>query len=127
MVEEEAEEEEGEDEEDEDEDEIGFDLGQVEPSPRPDQNPVEAMQFDMSDQDIRVGSPDNSSNNLGSNFHHLPVGQWGTSSEHRGYDGLARATTMPRWPCKFPIGNGSFQPPFSGYRLNHLYIDYFKF
>lgn len=80
----------------EEEDEIGFDSGRMETLIRPDQNPVEAMQFDMSDQDIRVGSPDdNSSYNLHS----------------------SGAAVMLTWPCKDPIvdGGGGLQPPHSGY------------
>lgn len=105
------------DEEEEEEEEFGSDSDQVgDPTP-PNQNLVEAMHLDMSDQDIRVGSPDDSSNNLGSNFHHLAVTQQGTSSEHGGID---RDVTMRRWPCKDPIITGSFRSPNSGYKLNYL-------
>ncbi|XP_047981231.1 transcription factor BHLH42 isoform X2 [Salvia hispanica] len=108
MAEEEEEEEEM--EEEEEEEEVGSDSDQVGGPTPPNQNLVEAMHLDMSDQDIRVGSPDDSSNNLGSNFHHLTVTKRGTSSEQGGFD---RDVTMHRWPCKDPIITGSFRSPHS--------------
>ncbi|KAG6434986.1 hypothetical protein SASPL_106633 [Salvia splendens] len=90
----------------EEEEEVGSDSDQVGGLTPPNQNLAEAMHLDLSDQDIRVGSPDHSSNNLGSNFHHLAVTQRGTSSEHGGID---KDVTVHRWPCKDPIITRSFR------------------
>ncbi|KAL1547259.1 transcription factor BHLH42 isoform X1 [Salvia divinorum] len=79
-------EEEEEEEEKEEEEEVGPDSDRVDGPTPLNRNIVEAMHLDMSDQDIRIGSPDDSSNNLGSNFHLLTVTQRGTSSEHGGFD-----------------------------------------
>ncbi|KAG6438326.1 hypothetical protein SASPL_103264 [Salvia splendens] len=97
-------------EEEEEEEEFGSDSDQVGGPTPPNQNLVEAMHLGMSDQDIRVGSPDDSSNNLGSNFHHLTVTQRGTSPKHGGFD---RDVTMHRWPCKDTIITRSFRSPHS--------------
>lgn len=115
----------------EDEDEVGSDS-----DAETDQNTVSAthataepMQLDMSEDHIRVGSPDDCSNNLDSDFHLLAVSQSGNSSEHHHHGGLDRAGSMHRRPLKDPMSS-SVQPPHSGDILvsSLLYIyDYFKF
>lgn len=76
--------------------------------------PSELMQLEMSE-DIRLGSPDDASNNLDSDFHMLAVTQTGNPVDHqqRGADSY-RAESTRRWPLiQDPMGSTGLQPPSS--------------
>ncbi|XP_011079838.1 truncated basic helix-loop-helix protein A [Sesamum indicum] len=76
--------------------------------------PSELMELDMSE-DIRLGSPDDGSNNLDPDFHLHAISRPQTSSEERHSRGdlLGRREAMHRWlRQKEPIT--SLQPPQSG-------------
>lgn len=77
--------------------------------------PSELIQLEMSD-DIRVGSPNDGSNNLGSGFHLLAVSQHGNPS---GGSDSYRAESTQRWaPTQDPLGSLQVQLPPSGKTLN---------
>ncbi|KAF3436311.1 hypothetical protein FNV43_RR23403 [Rhamnella rubrinervis] len=59
--------------------------------------PSELMQLEMSE-DIRLGSPDDASNNLDSNFHLLAVSQSGNPTDNERRDDSYRAESTRRWP-----------------------------
>nr|APP94123.1 bHLH2 [Litchi chinensis] len=76
--------------------------------------PSELMQLEMSE-DIRVGSPDDASNNLDSDFHLMAVSQGGNPGDHqqRRADSF-RAESSRRWQMlQEPLSSG-LQPPPSG-------------
>ncbi len=82
--------------------------------------PSELMQLEMSE-DIRLGSPDDASNNLDSDFHMLAVTQSGnpTTNHHHHHQRRAnsyRADSARRWPMlQEPLNSGiQVQPPSSG-------------
>lgn len=58
--------------------------------------PSELMQLEMSE-DIRVGSPDDGSNNLDSDFHLLAVSHTGNPSDHERRSDSYRAESTRRW------------------------------
>ncbi|GAV82393.1 HLH domain-containing protein/bHLH-MYC_N domain-containing protein [Cephalotus follicularis] len=59
--------------------------------------PSELMQLEMSE-DIRLGSPDDASNNLDSDFHMLAVSQSGNPADHQRRADSFRAESSRRWP-----------------------------
>ncbi|KAH7577525.1 hypothetical protein JRO89_XS01G0263000 [Xanthoceras sorbifolium] len=68
--------------------------------------PSELMQLEMSE-DIRVGSPDDASNNLDSDFHLLAVSQAGNPSDHQRRADSFRAESSRRWPMlQEPLSSG---------------------
>ena len=78
--------------------------------------PSELMQLEMSE-DIRLGSPDDASNNLDSDFHMLAVGN--PIADHHHHQRRAdsyRGESAPRWPMlQEPTSSGiQIQPPSSG-------------
>nr|ALU11265.1 bHLH transcription factor 1 [Nelumbo lutea] len=134
---EEEEEEEEEEEDDEDDDEVGSD-SEAQTGPTSHRNaaqeplriceptsqgattaeaaaePSELMQLEMSE-DIRIGSPDDGSNNLESDLHMLGVGHSGmqtVQSDHQRQADSYRSESARRWP---PQSQGQFsnglQPP----------------
>ncbi|CAK9151059.1 unnamed protein product [Ilex paraguariensis] len=75
--------------------------------------PSELMQLDMSE-DIRVGSPDDGSNNLNSDFHLLAVSQAGNPTDHKPRADLYRAESSRRWPILLDSLGNNLQLPHSG-------------
>ncbi len=123
-------EEEEEEEEEEDEDEDGESGSEAEtgrdgrPNIAEAQNPQgiaaaepsELMQLEMSE-DIRLGSPDDGSNNLDSDFHMLAVSQSANPTSHQRQADSYRAESTRRWPLvQDPLGASGMQvqPPDSG-------------
>ncbi|XP_022771095.1 basic helix-loop-helix protein A-like [Durio zibethinus] len=75
--------------------------------------PSELMQMEMSE-DIKLGSPDDASNNLDSDFHMLAVSQSGNPAEQQRRADSFKAESSRRWQTlQEPISN-SLQPPSSG-------------
>ncbi|EOX94796.1 hypothetical protein QUC31_004690 [Theobroma cacao] len=70
--------------------------------------PSELMQLEMSE-DIRLGSPDDASNNLDSDFHMLAVSQTGNPADQQ-----RRAESSRRWAMLQEPTGSSLQPPCSG-------------
>ncbi|OMP05030.1 hypothetical protein COLO4_09107 [Corchorus olitorius] len=75
--------------------------------------PSELMQLEMSE-DIRLGSPDDASNNLDSDFHMLTVSQTGNPAEQQRRADSFRAESSRRWQMVQDPMSCSFQPPSSG-------------
>jgi hypothetical protein len=77
--------------------------------------PSELMQLEMSE-DIRLGSPDDGSNNLDSDFHMLAVSQSANPTSHQRQADSYRAESTRRWPLvQDPLASGNYvQPPPSG-------------
>lgn len=72
----------------------------------PPAEPSELMQLEMSE-DIRLGSPDDGSNNLDSDFHMLAVRQSANPMNHQRQADLYRAESTRRWPLmQEPLGSG---------------------
>nr|QFU19160.1 AN [Rosa chinensis]WDE18917.1 bHLH3 [Rosa hybrid cultivar] len=74
--------------------------------------PSELMQLEMSE-DIRLGSPDDASNNLDSDFHMLAVSQSANASNQQRQADSYRAESTRRWPPVQPPMT-AVQPPPSG-------------
>lgn len=75
--------------------------------------PSELMQLEMSE-DIRLGSPDDGSNNLDSEFQLLAASQGGNKVDHQRRADSYRAESTRRWPLlQDPMSSG-LQPPPSG-------------
>ncbi|XWS31594.1 hypothetical protein CRYUN_Cryun23aG0089700 [Craigia yunnanensis] len=75
--------------------------------------PSELMQLEMSE-DIKLGSPDDASNNLESDFHMLAVSQSGNLADQQRRADSFRAESSRRWQMlQEPMSNG-LQPPSSG-------------
>ncbi|KAK4492535.1 hypothetical protein RD792_003347 [Penstemon davidsonii] len=115
-VEEEEEEDEDEDEDEDDEVESDSDAmttDRVDSLSRAIGRPSELMQLDMSE-DIRIGSPEDGSNNLDSDFHHLTVAaQSGNLAEQHL---LYRAQSMQRLSQNDPMSSvAALHPPHSGF------------
>ncbi|GLU07534.1 hypothetical protein SLE2022_244890 [Rubroshorea leprosula] len=73
--------------------------------------PSELMQLEMSE-DIRLGSPDDASNNLDSNFHMLTVNQSDNPTDQQRQADSFRAESTRRWPMlQNPLVSSSLQPP----------------
>ena len=74
--------------------------------------PSELIQLEMSE-GIRLGSPDDGSNNLDSDFHMLAVTQPGSSVDHQRRADSYRAESARRWPMlPDPLsGGGALQQP----------------
>ncbi|GLT52737.1 hypothetical protein SLA2020_260590 [Shorea laevis] len=73
--------------------------------------PSELMQLEMSE-DIRLGSPDDASNNLDSNFHMLTVNQSDNPADQQRQADSFRAESTRRWPMlQNPLVSSSLQPP----------------
>ncbi|KAH7517203.1 hypothetical protein FEM48_Zijuj09G0037600 [Ziziphus jujuba var. spinosa] len=73
--------------------------------------PSELMQLEMSE-DIRLGSPDDASNNLDSDFHLLAVSQSGNHPEdHQRRADSYRAESTRRWPMVTDTLESGLQPP----------------
>ncbi|GMI85782.1 TRANSPARENT TESTA 8 [Hibiscus trionum] len=70
--------------------------------------PSELMQLEMSE-DIKLGSPDDASDNLDSDFHMLAVSQSGNPTDHQ-----RRAESNPRWQMLQEPPCSSLQPPSTG-------------
>ncbi|XP_058197863.1 transcription factor BHLH42 isoform X2 [Rhododendron vialii] len=129
--EEEEEEEEEEDEEEEEEDEEGeseseADTGRnqnpgvVNVAHAAAAEPSELMQLEMSE-DIRLGSPDDGSNNLDSaEFQLLAASQGGNTVDHQRRADSYRAESTRRWPLLQDPMSSSLQPPPSGPALEEL-------
>ncbi|XP_004290663.1 PREDICTED: basic helix-loop-helix protein A isoform X1 [Fragaria vesca subsp. vesca] len=83
--------------------------------------PSELMQLEMSE-DIRLGSPDDASNNLDSDFHMLAVSQSANAADQQRQADSYRAESARRWPPVQPPMS-AVQPPPSGplalEELNH--------
>ncbi|GLU03514.1 hypothetical protein SLE2022_207080 [Rubroshorea leprosula] len=76
--------------------------------------PSELMQLEMSE-DIRLGSPDDASNNLDSNFNMLTMGQSDNPADQQRRADSFRAESSRRWPMlQDSFVNSSLQPPPSG-------------
>ncbi|KAF5455057.1 hypothetical protein F2P56_024671 [Juglans regia] len=74
--------------------------------------PSELVQLEMSE-DIRLGSPEDGSNNLDSDFHMLAVSQSVNPTNHnklRQADSYRADSSTQRWP----LGSGIIHPPHSG-------------
>lgn len=74
--------------------------------------PSELMQLEMSE-DIRLGSPDDASNNLDSDFHMLAVSQSANAADQQRQEDSYRAESARRWPPVQPPMS-AVQPPPSG-------------
>ncbi|KAK8541491.1 hypothetical protein V6N12_014125 [Hibiscus sabdariffa] len=72
------------------------------------EQPSELMQLEMSE-DIKLGSPDDSSYNLDSDFHMLAVSQSGNPTEHR-----QRGESNRRWQMLQEPMRGRVRPPSTG-------------
>ncbi|XP_010278105.1 PREDICTED: basic helix-loop-helix protein A-like isoform X2 [Nelumbo nucifera] len=74
--------------------------------------PSELMQLEMSE-DIRMGSPDDGSNNLESDVHILGASQSGGQEDHQRRGDSYRAESARRWPQskQDQLGNGLQPPP----------------
>ncbi|KAK6940834.1 Myc-type, basic helix-loop-helix (bHLH) domain [Dillenia turbinata] len=75
--------------------------------------PSELMQLEMSE-DIRLGSPDDGSNNLDSDFHMLAVNQTGNPADHQRRADSYRTESARRWPIPQDQFINGLQPPPSG-------------
>lgn len=78
--------------------------------------PSELMQLDMSE-DIRLGSPDDGSNNLDSDFHLLVVSQGGNPDDHQRRIDSVRAESSRMWPMMQddqPLSGTGLNPHSSG-------------
>ncbi|XWS36288.1 hypothetical protein CRYUN_Cryun20dG0072700 [Craigia yunnanensis] len=75
--------------------------------------PSELMQLEMSE-DIRLGSPDDVSNNLDSDFHMLTVSQSGNPANQQRLADSFRAESSRRWSMLQEPMSNSLQPPSSG-------------
>ncbi|XWS76423.1 hypothetical protein CRYUN_Cryun01aG0174800 [Craigia yunnanensis] len=75
--------------------------------------PSELMQLEMSE-DIKLGSPDDTSNNLDSYFHMLTVSQSGIPDDQQRRADLFRAESSRRWQMLQKPMSNSLQPPSSG-------------
>ncbi|KAL3849858.1 hypothetical protein ACJIZ3_011740 [Penstemon smallii] len=116
---EEEEEDEGEDDEAES-DSDAMTIGRVDSLSRATGRPSELMQLDMSE-DIRIGSPEDGSNNLDSDFHHLTVAQSGNLAEQHL---LYRAQSMQRLPLNDPMSSAAaLHPPHSGFPSVDLLLE----
>ncbi|KAL4326386.1 hypothetical protein GQ457_11G002840 [Hibiscus cannabinus] len=73
------------------------------------EQPSELMQLEMSE-DIKLGSPDDASYNLDSDFHTLAVSQSGNPTEHRRHGESNRRWQMLQEPMR-----GRVQPPSTGH------------
>ncbi|KAF5462613.1 hypothetical protein F2P56_018603 [Juglans regia] len=115
---EEEEEEEEEDVESDSEIETGRNNRHITPATNPQgiaaaAEPSELMQLEMSE-DIRLGSPDDGSNNMDSDFHMLGVGQSGNPTNQQRQADSYRAESTRRWPLSQQdplLGSGIQQPP----------------
>lgn len=125
---EEEEEEEEDPEEDEEaesdsEAETGRNGGAIVPVPNPPAvsaaaaEPSELMQLEMSE-DIRLGSPDDASNNLDSDFHLLAVSQSRNPPDQQRQADSYRAESTRRWPSVQEPLSSVIQPPPSGTKQN---------
>ena len=97
------------------------------PVPTTDQ-PSELMQLEMSE-DIRLGSPDDASNNLDSDFHMLAVTQSGNpivDHHHQRRADSYRGESAPRWPMlQEPTSSGiQIRPPSSGTSKTGSYLGF---
>ncbi|KAK4848482.1 hypothetical protein QYF36_013639 [Acer negundo] len=115
--EEEVEEEEDEEEEQESDSEAETGRNRSQAAPQNPQSvappmaePSELMQLEMSE-DIRVGSPDDASNNLDSDFHMLAVSQAVNPGDHQRRSDSFRAESSRRWPMLQEPLTGSGLPP----------------
>lgn len=96
--------------------------------------PSELMQLEMSE-DIRLGSPDDASNNLDSDFHLLGVNRSGNPTDNERRDHSYRAESTRRWPIvadpmestgllqPLPSGTKPFElihPPYIHYIYTHV-------
>lgn len=73
--------------------------------------PSELIQLEMSE-GIRLGSPDDGSNNLDSDFHMLAVSQPGSSVDHQRRADSYRAESARRWPMlQDPLCSSGLQQP----------------
>nr|BAM36702.1 bHLH transcriptional factor AN1 homolog [Rosa hybrid cultivar] len=118
------EDEEDEDEEEDDQDEEGESDSEAETGRNgrplaaaagpnvPAAEPSELMQLEMSE-DIRLGSPDDASNNLDSDFHMLAVSQSANAANQQRQTDSYRAESTRRWPPVQPPMT-AVQPPPSG-------------
>ncbi|KAE8729872.1 Transcription factor TT8 [Hibiscus syriacus] len=70
--------------------------------------PSELMQLEMSE-DIKLGSPDDASNNLDSDFHMLAVSQSGNHTDHQ-----LQGESSRRWQMLQEPSCSSLQPPSTG-------------
>lgn len=84
--------------------------------------PSELMQLEMSE-DIRLGSPDDASNNLDSDFNMLAVSQ--SADQQRQAADSYRAESTRRWPPVQQPMSGVQPPPLG--TLNHHYVPVFFF
>ncbi|XVF21791.1 hypothetical protein REPUB_Repub12eG0120400 [Reevesia pubescens] len=75
--------------------------------------PSELMQLEMSE-DIRLGSPDDASNNLDSDFHMLAVSQSGNAADQQRRADSFRAESSRRWQMLQEPMSDSFPQPSSG-------------
>ncbi|KAJ4727493.1 Basic helix-loop-helix transcription factor [Melia azedarach] len=75
--------------------------------------PSELMQLEMSE-DIRLGSPDDGSNNLDSDFHLLAVSQGGNPADQQRRADSFKAESSRRWPMLQEPMTSGLQPPLSG-------------
>ncbi|KAF8394432.1 hypothetical protein HHK36_020640 [Tetracentron sinense] len=80
---------------------------------QPAAEPSELMQLEMSE-DIRIGSPDDGSNNLDSDLHMLAVTQTVGPSNQQSRADSYRAESTRRWPLLQGQLSNSLQPPPSG-------------
>lgn len=78
--------------------------------------PSELMQLEMSE-DIRLGSPDDGSNNLDSEFQLLAASQGGNAVDHQRRADSYRAESTRRWPLLQDPMSSNLQPPPSGMSL----------
>ncbi|CAN6693926.1 unnamed protein product [Malus baccata var. baccata] len=99
--------------------ETGPNGGAIVPAANPPQalaavaEPSELMQLEMSE-DIRLGSPDDASNNLDSDFHLLALSQSRNPADQQRQADSYRAESTRRWPSvQEPLSSG-LQPPHSG-------------
>ncbi|KAL6968340.1 Transcription factor bhlh42 [Sarracenia purpurea var. burkii] len=75
--------------------------------------PSELMQLEMSE-DIRLGSPDDGSNNLDSDFQLIAATQPGNPADHQRRADSYRAESTRRWPLLQDPISSSIPPPSSG-------------
>ncbi|XVE73158.1 hypothetical protein DITRI_Ditri11bG0094600 [Diplodiscus trichospermus] len=75
--------------------------------------PSELMQLEMSE-DIKLGSPDDASNNLNSDFHMLAVSQSGNPADQQRRADSFRAESSRRWEMILEPMINNLQPPSSG-------------
>ncbi|MBA0852804.1 hypothetical protein Goshw_010002 [Gossypium schwendimanii] len=77
------------------------------------EEPSELMQLDMSE-DIKLGSPDDASNNLDSDFNMLAVSQSGNPTDNQRRAELFRDESNRRWQMRQEPSCGSLQPLSTG-------------